>query len=284
LNGGTNIITGVGSFTMSAITAPSSVAGGSTGNTASVTAAGATSFAWTITNGTITSAATGSSITFTAGASGSTILRVTAYEANLCGISDTKSVAIMSAPTGVTAAAASNSSVTVSWTAAAGATSYHVYRSTDHVNFTQVPGNPAASPFTDTTAAPDTAYLYAVRSFDGANESGNSNADLATTVIFTDPSLSGGIPVKAVHFNELRTAVSAVHVLSGLGVVSFTDPTLNSSVTVKAVHLNELRSSLNAARSTLGLSAVTYTDAPSVIAQTTVITAAHINELRGGVQ
>jgi metallopeptidase family M12-like protein len=287
MNSGTNIVNGVGSFTMSAITAPASVAASATGITASVTAAGATSIVWTITNGTITSSATGSSIIFTAGATGSTILRVTAYEGNLCGITDTKSVAIISVnpPTGVTAVATGSTTVSVSWTLASGATSYHIYRSADHLNFVQVPGNPTTPPFADTTAAPNTAYLYAVRSFDGANESANSNVDLATAVIFTDATLTAGVTaIKAVHFTELRTAVSAVHVLAGLGAVTFTDSNLDSTVTIQAVHLNELRSNLDAARTALGLSAVSYSDGPSVTAQSTAITASHINELRGGVQ
>src|SRR5206468_1172899 len=107
VNGGTNIVNGVGTFTMSAITAPASAGANSTGNTASVTAtpaAGAT-YAWTITNGTITSAANTSSISFTAGPSGSVVLRATAYGSTRCGVTDTKSVpvATINAPGSVVA-------------------------------------------------------------------------------------------------------------------------------------------------------------------------------------
>ncbi len=67
----------VSSNPVATITAPPSVCENSTGNNASVpTQAGAT-YAWTITNGTITSATNGPSIVFTAGASGNVGLGVT---------------------------------------------------------------------------------------------------------------------------------------------------------------------------------------------------------------
>jgi len=190
------------------------------------------------------------------------------------------------APTGVTATAQTSTSVSVNWNTVMGASSYHVYRSADRVTYTQV-GTPASPPFTDSTASANTAYLYKVRAFDGATESGDSNLDLATTTIFTDSSLSAGVtPVKAVHFTELRTAVDAVRKLANNGVAnpySYTDATLNSSVTVKAVHITDLRTALNGARSTLGLPAISYTD-PTITAGSTVIRAVHITDLRGGVQ
>ena len=65
--GNFNIVNAVGTFTMSAITASSSVAANSTGNTASVTSSngGTPTYSWTITGGTITSATNIRSITWT---------------------------------------------------------------------------------------------------------------------------------------------------------------------------------------------------------------------------
>src|SRR5688572_3430762 len=123
------------------------------------------------------------------------------------------------APTGVVATATGATQVTITWNTAVGATSYRVYR--------RAPGgvfgpDPIATVgvvtnYVDNTAVANTAYLYKVRSSNGA-ESGDSNIDLATTVIFTDPTLTAGsTAVKAVHFTELRTAVNAVRTLAGLG-------------------------------------------------------------------
>jgi len=104
--GGFNIVTAVGSFTMSTITASSSVTANSTGNTASVTTTngGTPTFSWTITGGTITSATNTNSITYTAGASGNVVLRATAFKNGTngsgfpngsVGITDTKTVTIV---------------------------------------------------------------------------------------------------------------------------------------------------------------------------------------------
>jgi hypothetical protein len=79
---------------LSAITAPASVSANAAGNIASITAIGGATYAWTITNGTITSSATTNSITFTAGATGTVTLKVVATGANSCGATDTVNVTI----------------------------------------------------------------------------------------------------------------------------------------------------------------------------------------------
>jgi len=77
------------------ITAPATVCPNSTGNSASVLDAGAgASYAWTITNGTITAGAGTQQITWTAGASGTATLNVTVTTANGCSTSSSKPVAI----------------------------------------------------------------------------------------------------------------------------------------------------------------------------------------------
>src|SRR5262249_57028676 len=62
---------------------PAQVCGNSTGNTASGPA-GATTYAWTIGNGTITSATNIQTITYTAGASGNVTLNLTVTNASTC--------------------------------------------------------------------------------------------------------------------------------------------------------------------------------------------------------
>jgi hypothetical protein len=122
--GSFNIVTAVGTFTMSTITASSTVQANSTGNTASVTSSngGTPTYAWTITGGTITSASNIASITYTAGASGNVVLRATAYKNSTngsgfanggVGITDTKTVTIntCTAPS-ITAQSSSTSIVT----------------------------------------------------------------------------------------------------------------------------------------------------------------------------
>ncbi len=188
----------------------------------------------------------------------------------------------LAVPTNLIATASSSTAVLVSWTASAGASTYQIHRSSDGVSFGQV-GTTGSTAFSDTTASANTAYLYKVRAVDAsANTSGFSNVDVATTVMFTDPSIAAGTTIKAAHFTELRTAVNAMLTLAPhLSTVSFTDSTLDSTVPVKAAHLTELRTNLAAARSDLVLSAIGVTDdSPAGVA----IKAVHIQELRSGVQ
>jgi hypothetical protein len=171
--------------------------------------------------------------------------------------------------------------VNITWTAAAGAASYRVYRSSG-AGFSLV-GSPATPPFNDSTAVANTGYLYKVRSFSGV-ESGDSNIDLATTVIFTDPTLTAGTTnTKLVHFTELLTAVNAVRAMVPQSAIVFTAPTPSTSVTVRRQHVIDLRTALDDARFSLALSTLTYTD-PTITAGTTQIKAAHVTELRNGVQ
>ncbi len=295
-NGGTrNIVTGT-TASLSAITAPASLVASSTGNSASVTNVGGQTYAWTITNGSITAGASTNAITFTAGASGSVTLKVTVVNSTMCSVTDSKSVSISSTtynpPTNVLATAVTATSVGLTWSAPSGTAPgrYNVYRSADGVSYGSSIGNTTGLAFTDNKASADTAYLYKVRSAaaDGTNESADSNRDLATTVIFTDdPLVVGSTALKAVHITQLRTAVNAARKLANGGVAndfSFTDPTLTAQSTqVKRIHIIDLRTALDAARSTLSLTALTYADTTITIGST-VIKATHLTDLRNGVK
>jgi hypothetical protein len=80
-----------------AITPTSAVCGGSTGNSASGPA-GATSYAWSIVNGTITSATNIQTITYTAGASGTVDLTLVVTNASSCSATNTVNVTINPTP------------------------------------------------------------------------------------------------------------------------------------------------------------------------------------------
>lgn len=185
----------------------------------------------------------------------------------------------------VVATATSATNVAVSWNAIAGAVSYQIHRRVAGGGFAPI-GTSATTSYDDTTAAADTAYLYAVKSVDALDAASPlSGPDLATTVVFTDPALSPMItPARASHVTQLRTAVNAVRLLAGLGAYSFTDPAITPGVTAaKAIHVTDLRTALDQARAALTLPPLTYTD-PSLIAQTTAIKTVHINDLRDGVK
>ncbi|HYR29674.1 MAG TPA: proprotein convertase P-domain-containing protein, partial [Thermoanaerobaculia bacterium] len=191
----------------------------------------------------------------------------------------------LTAPTSVVATATTSTNVQVTWTAAAVANTYRIYRSANGSTYSQV-GEVASSPFNDSTAAANTSYLYKVRAFAGI-ESGDSNVDIATTVIFSDPTLTVGLtPIKLAHFTELLTAVNAVRALAGSGTypaIAFTAPTPSTSVTVRAQHLVDLRTGVTAPRNALLGGSLTFTD-PTITAGSTVIKAVHINELRNAVK
>lgn len=200
-------------------------------------------------------------------------------------IADQCTVPAPPAPTGLTATATGSTNVTVAWNASQDATSYKVFRRSGPGSFTQI-GTANATVFTDSSAnnvVAGTAYMYMVRASNTGGDSGDSNSDLATTVVFTDPNLATGTGIKAVHFTELRTAVDAVRVLAGLAAGTYTDPALAAGTTIKRLHVIDLRSQLDAARSILSLPALSYTDG-TITAGSTKAKAAHVTEVRAGTQ
>ena len=189
----------------------------------------------------------------------------------------------LSTPLLFSATASAPTQVALTWGAVGGATSYEIYRQAS-IGGGFVPYDTTTNTtYLDNGVVANTTYLYKVRAAAGGGSfSGFTAVDPATTVIFTDASLTG-VKVKAVHFTELRTAVNAMRAAAGLTAATFTN-TLTPQVTkVKALDLTELRAALDPARSTLGLTAVTYAD-PTVTAQSTTIKKAHITDLREGVQ
>jgi hypothetical protein len=183
-------------------------------------------------------------------------------------------------PTNVVATATSTSSVNISWTGSAGAATYNVYRSSDGINYS-LAGSTSATTLNDSSRTANTAYLYKVRAVNGG-ESGDSNRDLATTIVFTDDPLVANVTtVKVTHVTQLRAAIDAVRALASLGGGTYTDPAITAGVPIKVAHITDLRTALDAARSALTLPAISYGE---TITTTTKVKASHMTELRNGVK
>jgi len=113
--------------------------------------------------------------------------------------------------------------------------------------------SPMAS-FLDTGLPTNTSFLYGIEAVDALNfATAVSQADLATTIVFTDdPVVPSSTVIKAAHILELRTAANAVRALNGDPPATFTG-TIAPGGTVKMTHVYEARQTLNAAREALGI-------------------------------
>jgi RHS repeat-associated protein len=201
-------------------------------------------------------------------------------------------VALAVAPTGLTTAAAS-SSITLSWSAAAGAANYRIERKGRGTGFNLVTATSSTSVSDNVT--PGTAYLYRVCAADGSNNctSSYSNIALGLAISFTDPNIVGvsenpatATAIKAAHINDLRAAVNAIRYLAIVGDATWTHPTITAQQSVIAVEdVRELRSALNEALTVLHLQTPPFTD-PTLVgahedaAHATPVRAVHIRELR----
>lgn len=108
---------------------------------------------------------------------------------------------------------------------------------------TSLPGGPSSVVYSATVqpgAAIRAADLVELRA--AANELRSAAGLPAFT--FTNGSLTG-MQIRAVHLTELRTAVNEARAALGLTAIAFTDPTITPGVTPpKAVHINELRTAV----------------------------------------
>ncbi len=183
-------------------------------------------------------------------------------------------------------------SVTLSWSAAAGATNYRVARATSKDGPYQLVGTTSSTGFTDTGVSGGNAYLYKVCAADGQGNcaSGYSNIAMSATVTFpTDPTITtfaenpaNATPIKAAHITELRTAVNAVRHVAGMPDATWTHPTLTPGVSVISVDdVRDLRNKLDEALTALRIQTSAYTDQTLAGAPNgTLIKGAHIRELR----
>jgi hypothetical protein len=188
----------------------------------------------------------------------------------------------LAAPAGFSATAAGTSAVQLQWLAVSGATSYEVHRSSS------VTGTFVLAATTSSLAAADglsiaanTTYLYKVRALGSSGASAFSAVDAATTTAFEDTGLAG-VPIRANHIVQLRTAVNAMRAAANQSGMTFTDASL-SGAAIKAIHITQLRSALNEARAAIGLPSISYVDG-AIVPNATTVKADHILQLRTGTQ
>jgi hypothetical protein len=180
------------------------------------------------------------------------------------------------------AAAASSSQVALSWSAAAGATSYAVMRSANNATFGSVTTTTSLF-YTDTSAVNGTGYRYEILALaNGPVSLGYSNVELVIPFAWTDPSLGAGTIVKAAHLTELRSAVNAARTALGWGTLTF-NGTIAPGQPVLRSHLVDLRAAVDAVRAGAGMSPVVYAD-PTVTVSVTPIRALHVLDLRAALQ
>lgn len=172
------------------------------------------------------------------------------------------------------------SSVSVSWAAASGATAYEIQRASSSATYTPLVTTELTS-YNDTAVSAGAAYAYRVRALAGSLTSPFGTPDIATTVAFADdPLVPATTIIKAIHVEQLRSAVNALRAAAGLTPLTFTDPVLTAgSTVVKAIHIEELRGGVNPARSALGVSSAAFADAP-LVANSTIIRSVHLGQLR----
>jgi hypothetical protein len=233
------------------------------------------------------SAPTGSFVTITSGSSGSgsgTLTYSVARNNGAAGQSTTLTIAglaftVTQSAAGVATfpmtATASATQVAVSWSAVAGATSYQLHRTGGFVAPTGL------TSYNDTSVVPRNGYVYQVVAIGSGGVIAYSNADLAVPFNYTNAVVSGGV-IRAVDFTELRQAANAALAAVGLPAMSFTG-TIAAGSPTQALHLTEIRSAVDQARAAVGLAPLSYTD-PTVAAGATIVKAAHVQELRSGLQ
>jgi len=123
-------------------------------------------------------------------------------------------VTLSAAPVGVNATAG-NAQVTVTWTAAARATSYNIYRSTTQGPQGSKVGSSAAATYTDLAAVNGTTYYYVITAVNAAGESSASTQSTAAT-----PKLPVVVPTAPTGVNA--TAGNAQVTVSWTGVTGVT--------------------------------------------------------------
>jgi fibronectin type 3 domain-containing protein len=114
-------------------------------------------------------------------------------------------------PSNVTAAPASDGSVTVSWDAAPGATGYYVYRSGSAEGDYSQTGTSTTTAYTDTGLSSGTTYYYKAAAYNAAGTGGRSASASAATV----PASPTGLAVSSVTSSSATLTWTAVSGATG---------------------------------------------------------------------
>jgi hypothetical protein len=193
----------------------------------------------------------------------------------------------VASPTGVTATALSGTLVQVTWTASAGASGYDVYRSTSiNGSWSPVCSVACTSGFLDDTVASGTTYLYKVRAVSLGFESPDSNVDFATAVGFTDDYQLSGKVISHTYLQQIRDAVNALRLTSGLTPLTFSNPAsagspiLATDITALRTGITDAFNALRAFYTSAGFTSPNPTFGEAIVAHTTPIRASHWQEIR----
>lgn len=193
------------------------------------------------------------SVTFTASANATAVSRTATITVGNALFTVTQNAPL---PASVVAASQSSTSIALTWSATGPVDHYEIWRSSGGA-FSMV-GTAASTSFADTTAEPDAAYVYKIRSVvTGGGTTDFGAPDYAHTYTLTDSQLTAGLFIKAAHVTELRAVANALRAAAGLTAATFSDPSLGG-VVIKRIHVVELRESINAVRATLGLPATGF--------------------------
>jgi len=137
-------------------------------------------------------------------------------------------------------------------------------------------------------------WVYTVTAWSASSASITSNVDYATTVRFTNDSVTNtfgpvtsATQIQEQHITELRTAINSILVAGGHSAATWTDPSVHG-VVVKHEHINELRSNLAiAVGSPFSFTPVPYTFPSLSVQQLSAGQPIHkedINELRNNIK
>lgn len=194
------------------------------------------------------------------------------------------------APSNLVATAASSAQVQLTWAPPEGTppAQYVVERtatmSWENAPTITVPGTNTTHTDTPPAGGGIVAYLYRVRAVSAAGaQSGPSNIDLTTTVVFTgDDQITPGAIIRASQLVKLRRAVNAVRALAGLPPAAWTypdpSPVPGQRRTIYLEDVAELRSGIDPALNLLGRY-LNYPAAPT-LARGAAIYAEHFNQIR----
>jgi len=134
----------------------------------------------------------------------------------------TVNAVVPSTPTGLTATGTTTSSISLSWNAVSGATSYKVYRSTSLTGtYSQIASGLTSTTYTDSGLTPGITYYYKVTAVNSAGESGFSNIVSVSTLLNNiPPTVSIISPLNGATFNVSGSVVILASASDSDGTVS----------------------------------------------------------------
>jgi Bacterial Ig-like domain (group 3)/FG-GAP-like repeat len=123
---------------------------------------------------------------------------------------------------------------------------------------------------------PGIPHAYYMQAFNNSGQVvATSNVDLAMVTTFTENPVTAGMPIKAIHFSELVSAMNTLRSAAGLGAINVTG--IAAGQPVRASQITALRNGINEARVALGATAVSF-DA------LTTIRASDVQQLRDAIR